>query len=147
MTQTTLFTPEAEAVRSELAVTFGGMTLSQLAGIIRAHGFHVEVVHAGESDVASFRKLAGATLAEPTTFLIVNYERAALKQKGGGHMSPVGAYNAETDRLLVLDVASQKYPYTWVPTNALWNAMNTVDFQLRGNAGISPCPRRDREIK
>lgn len=127
VTQTTLFTPAASAVRSDIAVTFGGLTLEQLAGIIRAHGLQVQVVHAAQSNLESFRNIARATLAKSSEFLVVNFDRAALEEEGTGHISPVGAYNAETDRLLVMDVAANKYPYTWVPAKELWEAMNTLD--------------------
>ncbi|MCW3479529.1 phytochelatin synthase family protein [Neisseriaceae bacterium JH1-16] len=127
LTQATFFSTEASALLSEVKVTFGGLTLSQLAAVLRAHGLNVQVVHAAQSSLASFRKVASATLADPYEFLIVNYDRAVLKQEGLGHISPVGAYNAASDRLLVLDVAAQKYPYTWVPLRELWDAMNTVD--------------------
>ena len=127
VTQKTLFTPAAAAARSELAVSFGGMTLEQLAGILRAHGLQVRVTHAVDSDLASFREAARATLAEPRVFLVVNYDRKVLGQTGPGHISPLGAYDAEEDRVLVLDVAAYKYPYTWVPLEKLWSAMNTTD--------------------
>jgi hypothetical protein len=127
VTQETLFTPAATTVRSALAVTFNGLTLDQLADIIRAHGLQVQIVHAAQSNLESFRNMARATLAEPLTFLIVNYDRAALGQDGGGHISPVGTYSPETDRMLVLDVAAYKYPYTWVPVSKLWSALNTID--------------------
>jgi hypothetical protein len=135
VTQQTLFTPAASAVRSELAVSFSGLTLDQLANIIRAYGLQVQVVHAAQSSLESFRNTARATLAEPSTFLIVNYDRATLDQEGAGHISPVGAYSFETDRMLVLDVAAYKYPYTWVPASKLWSAINTIDAdsgQTRG---------------
>jgi hypothetical protein len=127
VTQETLFTRAASSVRSELAVSFGGLTLDQLADIIRAYGLQVKVVHAAQSSLESFRDAAGITLAEPSTFLIVNYDRATLEQEGAGHISPVGAYSPETDRILVLDVAAYKYPYTWIPASKLWNAVNTID--------------------
>ena len=140
MTQETLFTPAASAVRSELAVSFSGLTLDQLANIIRAHGLQVQVVHATQSSLEAFRNTARTTLAEPLIFLLVNYDRATLEQDGAGHISPVGAYNPETDRMLVLDVAAYKYPYTWVPASKLWSAMNTIDpdsGQTRGYLLIS----------
>jgi hypothetical protein len=127
LTQHTLFAPAAAAVRSELGVSFRGLTLEQLARIIRAHGLEVRIVHAAQSDLESFRALARDALSESLVFLIVNYDRTALGQAGSGHISPIGAYDAETDRLLVLDVAGYKYPYTWVPTSKLWSAMNTTD--------------------
>jgi len=35
---------------------------------------------------------------------IVNYKRSAIGQKGGGHISPLGAYDEISDSFLVLDV-------------------------------------------
>ena len=100
----------------------------------------MKVVHATQSSLEAFRNTARTTLAEPLIFLLVNYDRATLEQDGAGHISPVGAYNPETDRMLVLDVAAYKYPYTWVPASKLWSAMNTIDpdsGQTRGYLLIS----------
>jgi hypothetical protein len=127
ITQTSLFNAAASEVKSQLAVSVSGTTLDELAGILRAHGMQVQVVHSDQTDVASFRAAAQATLSEPLSFLVVNYDRRVLGQSGAGHISPVGAFNAEADRLLVLDVAARKYPYTWVLVVGLWNAMSTVD--------------------
>ena len=127
VTQSSLFDTAARAVKSELAVSFGGLTLEELADVFRAHGLHVQLVYAADSDIASFRDAARSTLAEPRTFLVVNYDRRGLGQSGAGHISPIGAFSRDTDRVLVLDVATYKYPYTWVPVSRLWTAMNTVD--------------------
>lgn len=134
-TQASLFNAAASAVKSEFAVSFSGLTLEELAAFMRAHGLQVQVVHAGESGLAAFREAARATLGEPGTFLIANYDRRVLKQAGEGHISPVGAFDAKTDRVLILDVATRKYPYTWVPVSMLWAAMNAIDAdagQTRG---------------
>lgn len=126
-TQASLFNEAASAVKGELALSFSGLTLEELAAFIRAHGLQVQVVHASDSDLATFRETARTTLAESGTFLITNYDRRVLKQSGAGHISPVGAFDSESDRVLILDVATQKYPYTWVPVSMLWAAMNTMD--------------------
>lgn len=134
-TQTSLFNAAASAVKSELALSFSGLTLEELAAFIRAQGLQVQVVHASSEGLAAFRDTASRTLGEPSTFLITNYDRRVLKQSGAGHISPVGAFDSKTDRVLILDVATQKYPYTWVPVSALWAAMNTIDSdsgQTRG---------------
>jgi hypothetical protein len=136
VTQSSLFDDAAtSAIKSELAVSFSGLTLEELAQVLRARKLQVRVVHADRSDVASFRADAQEALSEPLTFLVVNYDRKRLGQDGAGHISPIGAFSAETDRLLVLDVATYKYPYTWVPVSKLWSAMNTIDAssgQTRG---------------
>ena len=59
--------------------------------------------------------------------MIVNYLRKAIGQERGGHISPLAAYDAETDRFLMLDVARYKYPPVWVEAEDLFAAMNTTD--------------------
>jgi glutathione-S-conjugate glycine hydrolase len=145
--QSTLFTPQAAAVKGEFAVSFSGLTLEQLGRIVQAHGLQVEVVHATQSNVEAFRETVRATLAEPLIFLVANYDRSSLGQEGPGHISPVGAYDSDTDRVLILDVAAYKYPYTWVPLSKLWSAMNTTDpdsGQSRGYVLVSAGVLRGR---
>lgn len=140
LNQDSLFTPKASAVKGALAISFSGLTLDQLAHLIEAHGLQAKTTHAGQSTLEQFREIAQATLAEPRIFLVVNYDRKAIGQAGSGHISPVAAYNAEKDSLLVLDVAAYKYPYTWVPLSKLWSAMNTTDSasgQTRGYVLVS----------
>lgn len=50
-----------------------------------------------------------------------------MGQEKGGHISPIAAYNQETDRFLILDVSRYKYPPIWVKTADLWRAIATVD--------------------
>ncbi len=59
--------------------------------------------------------------------MIINYLRKAIGQERGGHISPLAAYDAETDQFLILDVSRYKYPPVWVTAPDLFNAMNTVN--------------------
>ena len=135
LTQANLFATDLAGLRANLAVTFGGMTLDQLAALLRSHGLAAQAVHASASSVEAFRELARATLGEPRQFLVVNYDRRRLGQEGPGHISPVGAYSPQTDRLLVMDVAAYKYPHTWVTVQDLWDAMNTMDPDSKQTRG------------
>jgi hypothetical protein len=112
---------------TELQVTFTGMTLQRLGELLRQHGAEVEIVFASDTSLDSFRALARANLSRSGDYLLVNYERAALGQREGGHISPLAAYSDATDRFLILDVAAYRYPPTWVQAADLWGAMNTVD--------------------
>jgi len=127
MTQSTFFTDAASNVRSSLQVTFGGMSLEQLADLLRAHGAEVTTYYASDTGLETFRSIAQENLKTTGDFLLVNYQRAILGQKEVGHISPVAAYNAAADRMLILDVAAYKYPPVWVSSADLWNAMNTPD--------------------
>jgi hypothetical protein len=123
LTQATIF----EDLATELQVTFTGMTLQQLATLLRQHGAVVDVVFAKDTSLDAFRATARANLSRSGDYVLVNYQRAALGQREGGHISPLAAYSAASDRFLILDVASYRYPPIWVPAVDLWRAMNTID--------------------
>jgi hypothetical protein len=143
LTQRGLFTREARQVRGKLQTSLGGMSLDELGQLLRAHGAIADVVHAEETDFLSFRRTAGANLADDDNFLIVNYDRTVLGQAGAGHISPVAAWDQSTKRLLVLDTAAYWYPPTWVAVTDLWAAMDTVDDRsgrTRGYIVVRPSP-------
>lgn len=43
--------------------------------------------------------------------------RAKLGQSGSGHFSPIGAFDRDTDMVLIMDVARFKYPPHWVSSS------------------------------
>ena len=59
--------------------------------------------------------------------LVASYSRAAIGQTGDGHFSPLAAYHAASDSVLVLDVARFKYPPYWVALADLRRAMDPLD--------------------
>jgi len=60
-------------------------------------------------------------------FIVVSYSRKILNQTGDGHFSPIAGYCAETDRLLILDVARFKYPPHWCPVEVMYEALKPID--------------------
>ena len=126
-TQDNLLDANTEAVLPRAVLDRIGMTLDQIGGILATKGMTATVVHAGDSTLDGFRTAASAALSQPGRFVIVNYLRRAMGQERGGHISPLGAYDAKADRFLVLDVARYKYPPVWVTAADLFNAMNTTD--------------------
>lgn len=130
--QANVFTARTEAVKPEAEILRGGITLAQLGGMLAAHDLKVQVRHAGDVDLETFRSQASAALADNFRFVLVNYLRSAIGQETGGHISPLAAYDADTDRFLVLDVTRYKYPPVWVSASALFDAMNTPDSDAGG---------------
>jgi hypothetical protein len=102
-----------------------GMSLKDFGASLAAHNLDVQVTFAEHSSLEEFRRIAVAELGEPSRFVAVNYLRSAVGQETGGHISPLAAYDADTDRLLVLDVTRYKYPPVWIEAAALFDAMNT----------------------
>lgn len=116
-----------EAILPRETILKQGITLDQLGALIALQPVDVSLHHASESSVDAFRVAARDHLATPGQFVLVNYLRKAIGQERGGHISPLAAYDAETDRFLILDVARYKYPPVWVGTAELFAAMNTPD--------------------
>lgn len=135
VTQDDFFTPGASAVRSWWRTTFGGMPLGDLAGMLDAHGAQTELHYAADEDEAAFREAVRRNLATPDDWLIVNYDREALGEAGGGHISPLAAYAEDRDIVLLLDVSAYKYPPHWVPLRALFAAMETLDGESGRSRG------------
>ncbi|KAF4704172.1 hypothetical protein FOZ63_023304 [Perkinsus olseni] len=67
--------------------------------------------------------------------LVVSYDRAAVGQAGSGHFSPIGAYHAASDSVLVLDVARFKYPPHWIKLPRLVKAMYPIDNATGNSRG------------
>ena len=103
-----------------------GIPLKELAEVLQTYGLKTEVYYASNLNLELFRSLLLKAISNQH-FIIVNFLRTSLGQEGGGHHSPVAAYDTITDRFLILDVARYKYPAYWIKTAKLWNAVNTKD--------------------
>ena len=116
-----------------------GFQLRQLEELLRKHGaktsLHVVTDQMTEDKVVDVIK---ANLAEPDDYVLINYKRAAVGQEGGGHISPVGAYDAESNSFLVLDVNPAKVSWVWMPAKTLVAGMQTFDtVENRGFIQVS----------
>ncbi|MDQ6434467.1 phytochelatin synthase family protein [Mesorhizobium sp. LHD-90] len=126
-TQDNLLDARSEQVIPVETIKKQGMTLDELGGLLALQPLQIEIRHAEDSNLEKFRKEARDYLASEGRFVIVNYLRKAMGQEKGGHISPLAAYDVESDRFLILDVARYKYPPVWVTAADLFNAMNTQD--------------------
>ena len=122
-TQDNVFSALTKPITSERTVRRRGMALIEVARVLRAYGLSVDVRYAGQSSLGEFRDQAAEHLRQPASHVIVNYSRSALGQDGPGHISPLGAYDADSDRFLILDVSRYKAPAVWVLAEHLFEAM------------------------
>ncbi|MDE0047998.1 MAG: phytochelatin synthase [bacterium] len=116
-----------------------GLQLSQLAQALRSHGLKVETrVVDDDADADAIRREIAANLASGDDYVLVNYARRALGQEGGGHISPLGAYDEHSDSFLIMDVNPNRAPWVWVSSDDLIAAMRTFDtVENRGYLLIS----------
>jgi hypothetical protein len=105
-------------------VSFIGMSLRDLGQLLSAHGAKVSVIEASSTNADAFRRVVRTNLSRNGDYVLINYERKYLGQAQSGHISPLAAYHAQSDRLLILDVAAHKYPPVWARLDEVWAAMN-----------------------
>ena len=115
-----------------------GVGLTQLQGLLAASfaasnitSADVEAVslvqHTADG-LARFRDTLHACEAAPGRFVVANYYMAAVIGRGDyGHFSPVGAYDAASDRVLILDVYRVELEPYWVPAERLFEGMATIN--------------------
>lgn len=105
-----------------------GLQLRQLHEVLRADGLdsRIRVADDALSD-DTIRKELAENLRTENDYVIVNYFRPALGQEGGGHISPLGAYDDKSSSFLILDVNPNGHSWVWAPAAALIRAMRTFD--------------------
>ena len=135
--QTNFFSETVLAIKPPKLVHLSGLTLDELGKMIESYGVKVDVHHAAPPlDLDGFRAIASAALSDPKARVIVNFHRSYLGQEGAGHHSPLAAYDATSDRFLLLDVARYRLPPVWASATDLWAAMNTEDGDAKANRGF-----------
>ncbi|MET0154688.1 MAG: phytochelatin synthase family protein [Rickettsiales bacterium] len=109
-----------------------GLQLEQLAKLLRKNGARA-TAHPMTDDIkqGDVRRDLAADMRDPSGFVLVNYLRSSLGQKGAGHISPLGAYDKKSDSFLILDVNPEVAPWMWADTADLVAAMRTFDVAQR----------------
>ena len=125
-----------------------GLTISQLDNIARTLGLRTSVYQVTKgADMPSngnnliqsadlFRDKVISFLRDAKASIIVNYYMESLGYINlRGHFSPLGAYHAEQDMFLVLDVWPDTPP-AWVRSLDLYNAAATLDPDSKSWRGL-----------
>lgn len=123
-------------VANAAQVSQEGMTLDQLGAALGTFPVEVRKYHAADLSLGQFRDLIRATTQHSDRFVLLNFRRVEIGETGGGHWSPLAAYDAASDSALLLDVARYKYPAVWVPVTQLYAGALAVDSVSGLSRGI-----------
>ena len=105
-----------------------GYQARQFDEMLRANGLITRLVIVDDKKAEQdIRTELVENLKSRGDYVIVAYRREAVGQRGGGHISPLGAYDAESDSFLVLDVNPASAGWVWMPTATLVKGMRTFD--------------------
>jgi len=135
-TQSNYFTSDVVKIISPQTVLQMGMTREQMAETLVAQGVRAESIAGDTLNDESLRTLLQKALLDDGQFVLANYLRANLGQVGGGHWSVLAAFDAQSDRVLILDVAKYKYPPAWVNISTLRQAIATIDTTSNKARGL-----------
>ena len=105
-----------------------GYQLRQFDELLRAHELITRLVVVDDrKPEEEVRADFVENLGRAGDFVIVNYRRKDVGQQGGGHISPLGAYDAESDSVLVMDVNPASAGWVWMPIATLIKGLRTFD--------------------
>ncbi len=135
-TQSNYFTPEVVKVISPQTVLSQGMTRDEMVKTLVAQGVKARSIAGDTLDEKSLRTLLQKALGDDGQFVLANYLRSSVGQEGGGHWSALAAYDAQTDSVLILDVAKYMYAPVWVGIGTLQKAIATLDTTSNKARGL-----------
>ncbi|KAJ3412999.1 hypothetical protein HDV05_008650 [Chytridiales sp. JEL 0842] len=105
-----------------------GLTFSEFACLASCNSLQVTSKRGNQVSLEEFRQdISDVCRGDGTTQLVVSFSRKTLGQTGDGHFSPIGAFHADEDKVLVLDVARFKYPSYFVSVEQLYEALKPID--------------------
>lgn len=135
-TQQNFFSPAVANIIGPKTVLAMGMTREEMATTLTLHGVTARSIAGDTLDDAGLRALLQKALGDDGQFVLANYFRDPLGQVGGGHWSVLAAYDAQSDRVLILDVAKYKYQPAWVAIGTLRRALATLDTTSNKPRGL-----------
>ena len=135
-TQSNYFTSEVAKVISPQTVLSQGMTRDEMTETLARHGVKAKSIAGDTVNEEALRALLQKALGDDGQFVLANYLRATLGQVGGGHWSALAAYDAQSDSVLILDVAKYKYAPAWVGIGTLQKAIATLDTTSNKARGL-----------
>ena len=112
-----------------------GLSLEQVFGLLKCHlenlnlSWSLDLNHANPNTLTmdEMREIFIQSLSSEHSRILINYYRKGLGQIGGGHFSPIGAYDKGTDSFLIMDVAKYKYAPVWASSDSIYRALTTQD--------------------
>ncbi|RKT98987.1 phytochelatin synthase [Burkholderia sp. Nafp2/4-1b] len=126
-TQNDFFESVNPQLASATTVAQHGMTLEQLGMVLENFPVKVQRFYADDMTLTQFRTMIHAAVSRSDQFVLLNFKRSIIGEAGGGHWSPLAAYDESSDSALLLDVARYKYPPVWVPIKQLYQGAVAID--------------------
>lgn len=135
-TQSNLFTSESSEIKSYAEVAHSGFTLQQASAFLRRLNVFNQIYWGTDLSAQNLRQVIKESLDNSDRRIIADFNRPVFGQEGGGHYSPIVAYDSATDSVLILDVAKFKYPPFWVTIDDLLVSLKAIDSDSGRSRGL-----------
>ncbi|HJO94939.1 MAG TPA: phytochelatin synthase family protein [Victivallales bacterium] len=137
-TQTDIFTPAVLKITTPADIYSNGLTLDQEAKVLKTFGVNVKIYHAGNITSEKAGDIIKSAIHKSNTYVIANILQPSMSPNipGGGHFSPLAAYNIKENKVLFLDVARYEHGPYWISMSTLYNQMNTIDGTSKVTRGF-----------
>lgn len=126
--QENFFSSNVKNVVSPATAHQRGMSLTELSAALQKHGANTTPIYGNKLSLSAFRSMLENNLSQPNRYLIALFSRPLVHEVGNGHFSPIAAYDAKSDSVLLMDVAQFKYPPHWIKIASLWQAIRNPGF-------------------
>ncbi len=123
-----------------------GLSLDQLSAALQKAllGFglkgSVEVIRVDgtPAQMKKIRALMVQNEKSSRNFVVANFLQGIFTgdPEGGGHISPVGAFDSSASQVLVMDVDREYYEPYWISFDTFIQGMNTVDSSSKLKRGL-----------
>jgi hypothetical protein len=135
VTQKALLEKVADAAWSARGAEGGdGVTFDEFLGVLEAslqtykvQGYGIEVIRPRTADAAALARVRAALAANEASdhdLILIYFNQGVLTGDWDGpHISPIGAYDQATHRVLIMDVDREWYVPYWSPDTKLLDAM------------------------
>ncbi|MBA2650561.1 MAG: C39 family peptidase [Legionella sp.] len=125
-----------KAWSKEVAPDGNGVTLDELSHYVPAAlekfgvtNFSIKKIHVYDNSEKSLKRFQDELikLEAGKAFILANYNLAYFTNEPGGHISPIAAYDAANQKVLIMDVYRYKFEPYWVPVKLLLKSMGSLD--------------------
>lgn len=141
-TQQTFFTKSVEETISKETASRRGVSLEELVKAlnsfpqIKAEGLSGDRFDSPQDLAQALKQWMGAN----NTYVIANFSRTGLGQKGGGHHSPIQAFDEVSQSVLIADV-NIEYGFYWANLTGFWQSMQNLKDKRNAPRGLIVCKK------
>ncbi|ORY95018.1 Phytochelatin synthase-domain-containing protein [Syncephalastrum racemosum] len=124
-----------ETCSTKEEVLLRGMSFDEFHCLARSH-CHLDAMRASSRSYQDFLRDVQQATSSASSLMVVSYSRTHLGQRSqrGGHFSPIGGYNKQENKVLIMDVARGHYPSVWVDARVLYEAMRVREEDVLNKA-------------